>query len=141
MATGLTPITRKEMYLSAAAGETETSALPQPVTREEIYLNEIANGSGGGGSGTSDYSDLSNKPQINNTTLSGNKSGSELGLQNEVLGSWTAGQSTTHVTPASTDTVLQALQKIDNNQRNDETNILSIQQTIGDINSVLEEVL
>lgn len=47
--------------------------------------------------------------------------------QKTILGSWTAGQSTSHVTPASTDTVLQALQKIDNNQRNDETNILSEQ--------------
>ena len=47
--------------------------------------------------------------------------------QNQVLGSWTAGTATSHVTPTGTDTVLQALQKIDNNQRNDETNILSIQ--------------
>ena len=61
--------------------------------------------------------------------------------QNEVLGSWTAGTATSHSTPTGTDTVLQALQKIDNNQRNDETNISSLQQTIGDINSVLEEVL
>lgn len=36
--------------------------------------------SGGGGGGTSDYSDLSNKPQINNVTLSGNKSLSDLGI-------------------------------------------------------------
>ena len=43
--------------------------------------------------------------------------------QTQTLGSWTAGQATSHSTPAGTDTVLQALQKIDNNQRNDETNI------------------
>lgn len=49
------------------------------------------------------------------------------GKQNEVLGSWTAGTATTHSTPASTDTVLEALQKIDNNQRLDEANILSEQ--------------
>lgn len=61
--------------------------------------------------------------------------------QTRTLGSWTAGTATSHVTPTGTDTVLQALQKIDNNQRNDETNILFIQQTIGDINLVLEEVL
>ena len=61
--------------------------------------------------------------------------------QNEVLGSWTAGTETSHSTPTGTDTVLQALQKIDNNQRIDETNISSLQQTIGDINTVLEEVL
>ena len=46
--------------------------------------------------------------------------------QNEVLGSWTAGSATTHSTPASTDTVLEALQKIDNNQRNDESNVSSV---------------
>ena len=50
--------------------------------------------------------------------------------QNEVLGSWTAGTATSHSTPTGTDTVLQALQKIDNNQRNDETNISSIQSHI-----------
>lgn len=35
---------------------------------------------GGGGGGTSDYSELSNKPQINNTTLDGNKTAAQLGL-------------------------------------------------------------
>ena len=35
---------------------------------------------GGGGGGTTDYDDLSNKPQINGNTLSGNKTGSQLGL-------------------------------------------------------------
>lgn len=36
---------------------------------------------GGGGGGTSDYADLSNKPKINNVTLSGNKNSSDLHLQ------------------------------------------------------------
>lgn len=36
--------------------------------------------SGGGGGGTSDYDDLSNKPQIAGTTLSGNKSLADLGI-------------------------------------------------------------
>lgn len=49
MGTGLTPNTREEMYYSAAVGETATSSLPEPVTRKEMYLNAIANGSGGGG--------------------------------------------------------------------------------------------
>ena len=35
---------------------------------------------GGGGGGTSDYTALSNKPQINSVTLSGNKSLSDLGI-------------------------------------------------------------
>jgi hypothetical protein len=61
--------------------------------------------------------------------------------QTKVLGSWTAGSATSHSTPAGTDTVIEALEKIDNNQRLDENNISSIQQTIGDINTVLEGVL
>ena len=36
--------------------------------------------SGGGGSGTDDYNDLSNKPSINSVVLSGNKSLSDLGI-------------------------------------------------------------
>lgn len=40
----------------------------------------------GGSGGTTDYSDLSNKPSINNVTLSGNKSSSDLGIQ-EVINS------------------------------------------------------
>lgn len=35
---------------------------------------------GGGGGGTSDYSELSNKPKINSTTLEGNKTAAQLGL-------------------------------------------------------------
>ena len=35
----------------------------------------------GGSGGTSDYSDLTNKPSINSVTLSGNKTSSDLGLQ------------------------------------------------------------
>ena len=37
----------------------------------------------GGGGGTSDYSQLSNKPQINSVELSGNKSLHDLGIAGE----------------------------------------------------------
>lgn len=36
---------------------------------------------GGGGGGTTNYNALSNRPSINGTTLSGNKTGAQLGLQ------------------------------------------------------------
>ena len=122
------PLTREEQYLSAIAGVTSSSDIPEkPLTRVEKYLNKIVeNGGGGGGGGTTDYTQLSNKPQINSHELSGNKSSSDLGLQSEVLGSWTEGTAESHSTPTGTDTVLQALQKIDNNQRNDESNISSL---------------
>ena len=42
-------------------------------------MSEIESGGGGGG-GTSNYNDLTNKPSINNVTLSGNKSLSDLGI-------------------------------------------------------------
>ena len=35
---------------------------------------------GGGGGGTNNYNELNNRPQINGTTLTGNKSASDLGL-------------------------------------------------------------
>lgn len=40
--------------------------------------------SGGGGGGTSNYNELSNKPQINSVELSGNKELDDLGIQNKI---------------------------------------------------------
>ena len=37
----LTPITRREMYLSAIAGETELPTDITPITREEMYYQKI----------------------------------------------------------------------------------------------------
>lgn len=48
----------------------------QPVVQTAIN-NAL---SGGGTSGTTDYTELENKPQINSVTLSGNKTASDLGL-------------------------------------------------------------
>lgn len=72
-----TPVTRKEKYLSKAAGG-QTQVPEKPITREEMYLAKIAEGGGGGG--TSDYEDLTNQPQINGQTLMGDQTGAELGL-------------------------------------------------------------
>lgn len=47
----LTPITRKEKYLAKAGGQ-EVTLPPYPITREEMYLEKIANGGGGS---SSDY--------------------------------------------------------------------------------------
>lgn len=52
----------------------------------EGYVEGMINLSGGGGGGTSDYEDLENKPSINNVTLSGNKTTSDLNLSyNDLL--------------------------------------------------------
>ena len=138
MATGLTPNTREELFMAAAAGDISPSALPTPVTRKEIYLKAIAENAGGGGGGTSDYDELSNRPQVNGNTLTGNKSSSDLGLQDKidndhklagslsVLTGYTPGTSTSHRDIAATDTVNEAIQKLENNSALDETNISSL---------------
>ena len=51
---------------------------------DEILLGLIKANSGGGGGGTTDYEDLDNKPQIGGVTLSGNKSLSDLGVQEKL---------------------------------------------------------
>lgn len=45
-----------------------------------LFIEGLTGGSGGSG-GTSDYTQLTNKPSINGTTLSGNKTSADLGLQ------------------------------------------------------------
>lgn len=50
----------------------------QPVVQTAI--NNALSGGGGGGGGTTDYTELENKPQINSVTLSGNKTTSDLGI-------------------------------------------------------------
>lgn len=52
------------------------------ITENQDGTETIAS-TGGGGGGTTDYSDLTNKPSINNVTLSGDKTTSDLGI-NEV---------------------------------------------------------
>lgn len=46
----------------------------------DIIARALALSGGGGGGGTSDYNDLSNRPQINGVLLRGNKTGEDLGL-------------------------------------------------------------
>lgn len=73
----LTPLTRKEQYLAAIAGEGD--AVPDtPLTREEEYLQAILDNGGGGGGGTTNYNALRNKPQINSVELSGDKTTEDL---------------------------------------------------------------
>lgn len=78
------PITRQEMYLSYLNGNTDIT-LPQPITRLERYLYYLclngAGSEGGGGSGTTNYNNLQNKPSINNVELVGNITTDELGIQ------------------------------------------------------------
>ena len=47
----------------------------------QVKVSDIA---GGGGGGTSDYSQLTNLPSVNGTTLLGNKTSADLGLQDAI---------------------------------------------------------
>ena len=110
-----------------------------PVTREEMFLDDIANAvSGGGGGGeTSDYTQLTNKPQINNVTLTGNKSLSDIGAQptinndNKLAGSLSVltgyEKASSAADLAATDTVNAAFGKIEKRVSDNETNISSLQ--------------
>lgn len=49
-----------------------------PVSAMEVATKQYVDNSGGGG--TSDYTQLSNKPQVNGVTLTGNKTTSQLGI-------------------------------------------------------------
>ena len=67
----------RERFLSMELGTLSTTLA------EALGVNEQSSsysGSGGGGGGTSDYNDLTNKPSINNVTLSGNKTTSDLSI-------------------------------------------------------------
>lgn len=57
-----------------------------PVSAMEVATKQYVDNSGGGGGGTSDYTQLSNKPQVNGVTLTGNKSSSDLGITLGSLG-------------------------------------------------------
>lgn len=64
------PLSRKESYLAAIAGEDVT--LPDaPESRTEQYLAYIAENGGGGGGGTNNFNQLTNRPKYNGTTMTG----------------------------------------------------------------------
>ena len=119
------PLTRVEQYLSAIAGVTSTSDIPEePLTRIEAYLNKIIE-NGGGGGGTSDYDDLDNRPQVNSHTLTGNMSSSDLGLQSDVMTGYEEPSATGAI--AETDTVLEAMGKLEKKADDNQSNISSLQ--------------
>ena len=76
---GWNPESRAEDILVATIDGEEYTSLPQ--SRLEYLLLQLKETiEQGGGGGTTDYNDLSNKPQINEVTLSGNKDASDLAL-------------------------------------------------------------
>ena len=70
------PQSRNEAILESIVEGTEYTDPPQ--SRIEDLLLDVKEVIEQGG-GTSDYTELTNKPEINGNTLSGNKTGSQLG--------------------------------------------------------------
>lgn len=80
--TGIDEANEGDMYLNKSEGAIYQCTLGGADTVAKwAYVMTLT---GGGGGGTTDYTDLENKPQINGNTLTGDKTGSQLGLQNEL---------------------------------------------------------
>lgn len=62
------PESRVESYLAKAAGE-DVTIPEEPLSRLEQYLEAIAEGGGGGG--TSNFNQLTNRPKYNGVTMTG----------------------------------------------------------------------
>ena len=69
-----------EFDAMATADGAEEGKVLTAKTVEDGRVTEWEFTEGGGGGGTGDYNDLTNKPKINNVTLSGNKTAADLGL-------------------------------------------------------------
>lgn len=81
----------KTVNNTSILGSGNISVQPTLVSGTNIKTinNQSLLGSGnisiGGGSGTSDYDQLNNRPSVNGTTLSGNQTSSDLGLQDALV--------------------------------------------------------
>lgn len=80
-----TPESRVEEILYDTINGEEYTGLPESRIEELLLeLKEVIEAGGGGGGGTTNYNLLQNKPQINDVTLTGNKSLSDLGIIQEI---------------------------------------------------------
>lgn len=76
-----TPQSRSEEILFKTINGEPYDGLPQSRIEELLLeLKEVIEQGGGGGGGTDNYNSLKNLPQINGTTLKGNKTSADLGL-------------------------------------------------------------
>lgn len=78
-----TPQSRAEEILFKTINGEPYDGLPQSRIEELLLELKDAIESGGGGGGTSNYNNLTNRPQVNSHTLEGNQSSSDLGLVGE----------------------------------------------------------
>jgi len=85
MSDTVTPQSRDEQILRATIDGVPYNDPPQ--SRIEYLLLELKEaieaGGGGGGGGTTNYNLLNNKPSINGVTLTGNKTTSDIGIDED----------------------------------------------------------
>ena len=93
----------------------------------------------GGSGGTSDYKDLENKPKINDVELSGNKSLSDLGIDQEFIKKESDPTVPSHVKAITEQNITKWNNKVDKNVSDLDNyyNKTYIDDTIGDIESLL----
>lgn len=85
--TGIAYANKGDLYLNVTEGAVYHCTTPgDDTTAKWVYDFTLT---GGGGGGTYDYNDLVNQPKINNVTLIGNKTSSDLGLT-QVNSDWNA---------------------------------------------------
>lgn len=117
-----------EMFTTSSKGIVDSDTIDPsnywtvPTSTFDISISfddsNVKAGGGSGGGGTSDYSQLSNKPKINNVELSDNKTSSDLGVQSTLTFDNAPTQGSNN--PVTSD---------------------GIYSVVGNINSVLEGVL
>ena len=93
----------------------------------------------GGSGGTSDYKELENKPKINNVELTGNKTLSDLGIDQDFVKSESDPTVPNHVKSITTQNITDWNNKVDKNVNNliNYYNKTYIDDVIGDIESLL----
>lgn len=106
------PISTTEKYLSKMAGS-YSGDLPSPASRDEIFMYYAAINSGGGGEGTTDYTQLENKPSINGVTLTGNKTTADLNLATDLSNYYTKPQTDAKITEKVAEIVADAPEDFD----------------------------
>lgn len=106
------PISATEKYLSKMAGS-YSGDLPSPSNRTEAFMYYAAINSGGGGEGTTDYTQLENKPSINGVTLTGNKTTADLNLATDLSNYYTKPQTDAKITEKVAEIVADAPEDFD----------------------------
>lgn len=92
------PENREELYLAKIAGE-NVEIPAEPMSREEQYLAYIAE-NGGGGGGTSNFNQLTNRPKYNNADMTGSTNIPEVKTYTDFVGTDGTATGTAGLVPA-----------------------------------------